>query len=84
MTTQQRLYSMLTDRGLSDKQVDEVMELAKPEFDKVADQYDITYDRPSDEYPDVIYNILFMLIKPITLKWIEENKPMAWFKVMFI
>ena len=60
------------------------MELAKPKFDEVAGNYQITYDSPSNDYPDVIYNILFMQIKPITLKWIDDNKPMAWFRAMFI
>ncbi len=35
------------------------------------------------EYDDVIYRIIYMTIKPIALKWIEENAPLAWFKPMF-
>lgn len=84
MTTREKLESMLIERGMSVQQANEVMDLAKPKIDEVADNYEISYDRPASEYPDIIYNTLFLFIKPIALKWIEENKPLAWFKPMFI
>ena len=71
MTTQEKLVNML------------VIALAKPELKVLSGTYDITFDRPAEEYPDAIYNVLFLVIKPIALKWIEKNKPMAWFKAMF-
>jgi hypothetical protein len=83
MNVEEKLQKMLTDRGMSDCQANEVMELAIPELNNLVEGYSITMDRPSDEYPNVIYNVLFMQIKPVALKWINENKPMAWFKNMF-
>lgn len=83
MNTKQKLESMLIKRGMFDSQVESIMKIAIPELNELVGRYDITWDRPSDEYPDVIYNILFIAIKPIALKWINENKPKAWFKPMF-
>ena len=84
MTTREKLESMLIERGMSIQQANEVMDLAKPKIDEIAENYTITYNTPASEYPDIIYKSLFMLIKPIALKWIEENKPLAWFKPMFV
>jgi len=39
---------------------------------------------PSDSYPDMMYNLLMVSIKPVALKWIEDNCPEAWFKEMFM
>lgn len=52
--------------------------------EKAIDPYLITWDSPSTDYPDSIYAIWQITINPIAFKWIEENKPMAWFKNMFI
>ena len=42
-------------------------------------------DSPSEEYPNMIYRLLFDgMIKSIALNWIEENVPMAWYKPMFV
>lgn len=83
MTTKEKLIQILIDNGLFESQAEEVMEIAIPELNSLIENYSITWNRPSEEYPDVIYNILFNSMKPTVLKWIEENKPQAWFKPMF-
>lgn len=83
ITVEQKLKGMLTSKGMSEEQAESVMQIAKPRLNDTLGNYNITFDSRSDEYPDVIYNVLMMSIDPIALKWIEENKPMAWFKPMF-
>ena len=84
MTVREKLQSMLVNKGLSGTQAEEVMAIAEPELNKLANDYKITFNRPADEYPCVIYTILFMVIRRIALKWIEENMPLAWYKPMFL
>ena len=49
----------------------------------VVTTYHITWDGPAYQYPDVLYGIWFLMIKPVALRWINENKPEARFKPMF-
>jgi hypothetical protein len=83
MTTREKLQEILEGMGMSNYQSNEVMELAIPQLDEVIESYSITWNSPSSEYPEEIYNVLILAIRPIALKWIEENKPLAWFKPMF-
>ncbi|MFZ1787194.1 MAG: hypothetical protein WAT92_02745 [Saprospiraceae bacterium] len=83
MTVKNKLSNMLVEYGMFDSQAEKVMEKAMPELNSLVEDYSISFNRPSDEYPKPIYDVLFLAIKPIALKWIEENIPMAWYKPMF-
>lgn len=84
MTVREKLESMLVANGMFEKQAKEVIELSIPKLNELADDYTITFESPSNQYPDMIYNLWYMTIKPIALKWIDDNKPMAWFRDMFV
>lgn len=84
LTTREKLEYMLTQRGMYESQASKVMDMAIPELNKLSDDYKITFDRPADEYPAVIYDLLFISIKPIALNWIDKNIPQAWFREMFV
>ena len=81
MTVREKIENMLVQNGMFESQAKEVMDLAIDDLNK--DNYKITFDRPSNEYPDPFYIVIFLRIKPIALKWINENKPLAWYKPMF-
>lgn len=83
MTTKEKLQSMLVNNGMFESQAKEVMEIAIPELNDLVEDYSITFNGSASQYPNVIYDILFLAIKPIALKWIEEKMPMAWYKPMF-
>jgi hypothetical protein len=85
MTIREKLELMLVKNGMFESQAKEVMDIAISELIKSVDvtYYEINFNRNSNEYPEVLYSVLYMSIKPIALKWIEDNKPMAWFKPMF-
>jgi hypothetical protein len=82
MTVKEKLTTFLVMRGMSDKQAEEVMQIAIPQIGKV-DDYQITFNSPSEDYPSIVYKILDSQLKPIALKWIIENKPMAFFRPLF-
>jgi hypothetical protein len=84
MTTRGKLESMLVKNGMFESQAKKVMDIAIPELRELFSGNNITFDRPSNEYPAVLYSILFIAIKPIALKWIEENIPQAWCKPIFM
>jgi hypothetical protein len=84
MTIKEKLQSMLVNNGMFESQAKEIMGIAIPELNNLVEDYQITFDRSASEYyPSVIY-VLFLAIKPIALKWIEEKMPMAWYKPMFV
>lgn len=84
MTVREKLESMLIANGMFENQAKEVIELSIPKLNELADHYTITFESQSNQYPDMIYNLWYITIKPIALKWIDDNKPMAWFREMFV
>ena len=84
MTTIKKLESMLVNNGMFQPQAEEVIKIAIPKLNELSGGYKITWDRPADEYPQAMYNLMFIAVKPIALKWIEENCPYAWYKDMFL
>ncbi len=84
MNVREKLENMLVENGMFESQAKEVINLAIPELNVLANDYTITFESPSDSYGDAIYGLWFMAIKPIALKWIDENKPQAWFREMFV
>ena len=100
MNVKEHLTSLLIRSGLFESQAKEIIELAIPVLDKESEEingmaeidgkpipenpYFITWDAPSSDYPDALYRVWFNLIKPIALKWIDQNKPQAWFREMFV
>lgn len=84
MTVREKLESMLVANGMFENQAKEVIELSIPKLNELTDDYTITFESPANQYPDMIYNLWYMTIKPIALKWIDDNKTMAWFREMFV
>lgn len=82
-TTQKKLEEMLFQRGIFEKQAHEIMEYAKPKLDGIIDNYNISWNRPADEYPESIYGTLFMFLRPIVAEWAEKNMLEAWWVPMF-
>ena len=84
MTAEDKFIVMLTDRGMFESQAVEVMKIAKPNLDSIFGAYKLTWSMPYDDYPQVIYDVLFQDIKIVALKWIEDNVPLAWYKPNFL
>lgn len=75
---------MLVDNGMFYSQAKQVVdEVVIPYVAKLTPNYNFTWDRPAQEYPDTIYGLILSMTKPEILKWIDKNCPKAWFRPMF-
>jgi hypothetical protein len=84
MTSREKLEDMLLKRGLSPKDAKKVVENSIPEIDSLNYGYRITWDRPYEEYPEIIYSLFFnSIVKKTALEYIKENCPQVWFRPMF-
>ena len=83
MTVKEKLMQSVVKKGLSLLEATHVVELAIPKIDELVPNYDITWNRPSEEYPNMLYVIMSPIVNGVALEWIEENCPQAWFKPMF-
>lgn len=86
-TTQQALEDKVYSCGVFESDAHNIVELAKPIIDSFnkahADGYEITWDRPAEEYPPELYNVLLKMVAPVAVKYAEEHRPMAWWKSVF-
>lgn len=74
---------MLVSNGMFESQAREVMVVAEPELEALVDNYKINLEDSVSSYPQAIYNVLYGVIKPVALRWIDGNIPMAWYRPMF-
>ena len=82
MTVKERLLEFaLIQNGMFPEQAKQVFQAALPKLQP--DNYRVTWNQPAGDYPDAMYAIWTMTIKPIALEWILTNCPMAWFRPMF-
>ncbi len=84
-TIKDKLIGELTSRGMSQSQANKVIEDSKEELKEVMnlEDYSINLNDSAGAYPKIILNIVFAGLKPLALKWIEKNIPLAWYKPMF-
>ena len=83
MTIKNKLIQMLKNNGMFESQAEEVMKIAEPILKKLVENYSLNLEEDTKNFPEVITKVLYLSVKPIALIWIEENKPLAWFKPMF-
>lgn len=83
MTTREKLKKMLTDCGMFERQADEVMREAIPRIESLTPDYRITWDGPASEYPDSVFNAMWLHVRGVAREWIDKNAPEAWFRPMF-
>lgn len=82
MTVKERLLKFaLIDNGMFPQQAEQVFQVALPKLEP--DDYRVTGNQPASDYPDAMYAVWTMTIKPIALEWIDAHCPMAWFRPMF-
>ena len=58
--------------------------LEKFKLDEMNESMDGRWEDKASDYPDVLNSVLILSLNAFTLKWIEENMPLAWFKPMFM
>ena len=83
MTTKEKLIQMCVNRGMFESDATQVVEMAMPEIDELDPNHKITWNYPSDGYPDQFYAVMFLAVSKKAIEWIDKNKPKAWFRGMF-
>jgi len=82
MTFEETLQGMLEGCGMFDNHAAEVIERVK------ADPVNVAmvgrWQDDADGYSDMIFTMMWQSAKEHALAWIDENKPMAWYRPMFI
>lgn len=82
MTVKEKLIDMLYNMGLFEDQATKIVDLAIPIINESG--YKIKFNDPSNSYPDSLYIVLMIRIKPIALDWIDQNASQAWYRSMFV
>jgi len=83
MTTKEKLSKMLVDNGMFENQANKVLDIAIPRIEAATPRYRFTWDRPAEEYPDILYKIMWFEVKKAAKEWLAENAPEAWYRPMF-
>lgn len=81
MTIEERLIEMCVDCGMFDTQAKEVLDRVKA--DKVNEPMKQRWNDAPEDYPEILFNVIWINTKQHALEWIDENLPQAWFRPMF-
>ena len=81
MTFNEYILQMLFANGLGKSQAKAVLERAKNH--KLLLHMKDRLDEECDSYPDSTKVLVWISVKQVTLEWINESLPHAWFKPLF-
>lgn len=81
MTFEEKIISMLIENGMWQSQTEKVLKIFKKSQES-AFMIGI-WDHEINDYPKEMLGVIWMGVKPTALKWIDENKPEAFYRDMF-
>ena len=79
MTFKESILKELISRGMSDSQAESVFELQVGTTPEMGGRW----NDDCTGYPDIMISVLVKSSIRLGKKWLEENKPEAWFLPMF-
>lgn len=82
-TAKEKLTSMFIAKGMFLEEAKEVTELAIKHVESLDVNYQMRWESPASHYDENLYRVIFGISKHIAYEWIEQNKPNAWYKLMF-
>jgi len=82
MTFEEKLMSMIIERGLTIPDAGEIIALAK--VDERIVSMDNRWTDNIEGYPDTMISLLWMSVKDIAVEWIDANCPKAWFRNLYV
>lgn len=82
MTIEQKLTDLLIKRGMNSTDAQAVMSEFKPQGYNKALQ--MRWDESADNYPSVIFASITVALFDTTVRWIDQNKPEAWYRGNFV
>jgi len=83
MTVKKRLIEICKNKGMDEDTAVEIVQLAIPEIEKKTSGYQYRWNESEEQYPSPFFDTMFFTVKEVARKWIEENRPEAWFRGEF-
>jgi hypothetical protein len=83
MTLRIQLEQLITSMGVSEKDAEEIVQLAIIQDNNSA-ELDVKFDDDKADYPTSVLRAIYFSFKPYIIKWIDSNKPQAWYRPMFL
>jgi hypothetical protein len=83
MTLRIQLEQLITSRGVSEKDAEEIVQLAIMQ-DNDSSELNVKFDDDKADYPTSVLRAVYFSFKPYIVKWIDQNKPQAWYRPMFL
>ena len=84
MTVREKLEEMLTAHGLWLQEAKAVFDSMLKEEGDSAGMKDVRWNGPADGYPVQLYAVLFLTLSDYAVKWIDENKPKHFARMLFV
>jgi hypothetical protein len=78
-TVESEMKNYLIVNGMSDNQAESVIKETKKEMIGTFNNW----QSQIDAYSIQLQNLIKISVKQTALKWLNKNKPLAWFKPMF-
>ena len=78
-TVEAQMKNYLIENGMSNDQANKVITETKKEMEFTFNNW----DSPINAYSNQLQNLIKLSVKQTALKWLNKNKPMAWFKPIF-
>ena len=78
-TVETEMKNYLISNGMSENQAESVISETKKEMKGTFNNWDSNID----SYSSQLQGLIKISVKQTALKWLNKNKPFAWFKPMF-
>ena len=78
-TVEAEMKNYLIENGMSNDQANSVITETKKEMEFTFNNW----DSPIDTYSSQLRGLIKLSVKQTALKWLNKNKPLAWFKPIF-
>ena len=82
MTFEDKIKSMLFERGMFENDAAAVIEMMKA--DEIHESMAHRWNDNTEDYPQSLLSVLWHSAKDTALKYIDANCPLAWFRPMFV
>lgn len=79
-TLESAIKSLLVANGMSEGDANKVFALVHSQITSMEGRW----LEPVDSYPESIFNLTWNQSKEIALEWIDQNKPKAFYRPMFV
>jgi len=81
ITIKQKLHALCVAHGLFDSQAEAILQMT---FDDGDNELKSRWNDLASDYPDIIFDVLWITVCQNAIKWIDKNCPNHWARSVFI